>query len=259
MKRFRIILLFLHFFVLGISQDLPSPIYETIDSLVVYSADSSADSLLYERPETDNATFPKYFEEQFQSKYKGEEYDYSIKKTSESLWQKIKKKIIRWLDSLLGNADPGKSTSSGENILWFFAIVLGGLLIYFLIKIFINKNGNFFFNKKKEKLNIHHQNLQENIHEINFPESISNFERQHDYRSAIRYQFLLVLKKLADQKNITWNPEKTNKDYLLEIKKPQLKEGFKELIYIFDNVWYGEFVINEDKYNQFKQKFSNFK
>lgn len=257
--KFRIFILFLHFLVLGFSQELPPPIYGTIDSLVVNSADSSADSLLDEHPYTNNTIYSKNFEEKFQSKYKGEEYNYTTEKPHESLWQKIKKKLIQWLASLLGNADPSKSVNYAKNILQFFSILLGGFILYFLIKFLLNKNGNFFFSKKKEKLNIHNQNLQENIHEINFPESISNFERQQDYRSAIRYHFLLVLKKLADQKNITWNPEKTNKDYLLELKKPQLKEGFKELIYIFDYVWYGEFVIDEEKYNQFKQKFSNFK
>ena len=123
----------------------------------------------------------------------------------------------------------------------------------------MNKNGNLFFSKKNKKLNIPNQNLQENIHEINFPESIVNFERQQDYRSAVRYQFLLVLKKLADQKIIIWNPEKTNKDYLLELKKPQLKNNFKGLIHIFDYVWYGEFEINEEKYQQLKKKFADFK
>lgn len=244
---------------MAFSQELPPPPYATIDSLVVNSADSSADSLLMENPTSENTIYPKNFDENFQSKYKGEDYNYTTVKPRESLLQKLQKAIIRILESILGKIEPGKSAIYAGNIIRFFAIVLGGLILYFIIKIFINKNGNFFFNKKNKKLNIHDQNLQENIHEINFPESIANFELQKDYRSAIRYHFLLVLKKLSTQKFITWNPEKTNKDYLTEIKRPDFKAHFKELIYIFDYVWYGEFVITEEQYQQFKQKFLSFK
>lgn len=249
----------MHFLILGFSQEMPPPPYAEVDSLILNSNYSSADSILDTNPTSENTVYPKNFDEKFQSKYQGEEYNYTTVQPRESLWQKFKKRIIRFLESILGKIDPNKSANYADNILRFFAIVLGGFILYFLIKVLINKNGNFFFSKKNRKLNIPDQNLQENIHEINFPESIAKFELQNDYRSAIRYHFLLVLKKLSDQKVINWNPEKTNRDYFLEIKRPNLQENFKELIYIFDNVWYGEFVINEEKYQQFKQKFVNFK
>lgn len=257
--KFKFSLLLMHFLILGFSQEMPPPPYAEVDSLILNSNYSSADSILDTNPTSENTVYPKNFDEKFQSKYQGEEYNYTTVQPRESLWQKFKKRIIRFLESILGKIDPNKSANYADNILRFFAIVLGGFILYFLIKVLINKNGNFFFSKKNRKLNIPDQNLQENIHEINFPESIAKFELQNDYRSAIRYHFLLVLKKLSDQKVINWNPEKTNRDYFLEIKRPNLQENFKELIYIFDNVWYGEFVINEEKYQQFKQKFVNFK
>lgn len=258
--KFRLFLFIFNFFIFGFSQELPtSSVVDVIDEVTVNSAKSSADSLLEANPASNNIVDDKKFKAQFQSKYKGEDYNYSTVEPKESLWKKLQKKIIKFLNTLFGNIDPNKSVNYADNILRFFAIVLGGLILYFLIKVFLNKNGNFFFSKKNKKLNIHNQNLQENIHEINFPESIANFERQKDYRSAIRYQFLLVLKKLSGQKYINWNPEKTNKDYLSEIINPNLKEKFKKLIYIFDYVWYGEFSIDEEKYQELKKKFSDFK
>lgn len=257
--RFKISIFLLHFLILGFSQEMPPPPYAEIDSLIVNSNYSSADSILNKNPASENTVYPKNFDEKFQSKYQGEDYNYTTVQPRQSLWDKIKKRIIRLLESILGKIDPSKSANYADNILRLFAIILGGFILYFIIKIFINKKGNFFFSKRNRKLNIPDQNLQENIHEINFPESIAKFELQKDYRSAIRYHFLLILKKLSDQKVINWNPEKTNKDYLSEIKRNDLQEKFKELIYIFDNVWYGEFVITEEKYHQFKQKFVNFK
>lgn len=258
--KFRVFFLFLHFFILGISQELPpNSTAQILDSVTVNSAVASADSLLAANPTTNNRVYDKKFKDQFQSKYKGEEFNYTKTKPQLTFWQKVKRKIRQFLESFLGDVTPSKSVSYSENILWFFVIVIAGFVLFFLTKFLLNKDGNLFFSKKNKKLNIANQNLHENIHEINFPESIVNFERQQDYRSAIRYQFLLVLKKLADQKIIIWNPEKTNKDYLLELKKPSLKNNFKDLIYIFDYVWYGEFVINEEKYQQLKKKFADFK
>ena len=64
-----------------------------------------------------------------------------------------------------------------------------------------------------------------------------------------------VLKKLSDKKQIDWNTEKTNHDYLKELKSESSKTNFAELLYIFEYVWYGEFEINEEAYLQFKKKF----
>lgn len=217
------------------------------------------DSLLLKHPTTDNVIFPKRFEEKFQSKYKGSDYDYTTVKPRESLWQKIQNRIKKILESLFGKVDPGKTASYAENIMRIFAIIIIGFVLYFLIKFLLGKDGNFFFSRKNKKINIENQDLQENIHEINFSESIEKFERQKDYRFAVRYQFLLVLKKLADKKLINWNPEKTNKDYRSELKSNDLKTTFKELAYIFDYVWYGEFEVSEENYNNFKRKFLNFK
>ena len=256
---------FLFFFLLqfisGNSQELPPPPMSSFkDSVSIgHQGQYYTDSLLLEKPTTDNIIFPKSFEEKFQSKYKGGEYDYTTVKPRESLWQKIQKRIKKILESIFGKVDPNKTASYAENIMRIFAVIIIGFVLYFLIKFLLGKDGNFFFSKKNKKLNIANQDLQENIHEINFSESIEKFERQEDYRSAVRYQFLLVLKKLADKKLISWNPEKTNKDYLSELKNNDLKASFKDLAYIFDYVWYGEFEVNQENYTQFKQKFLNFK
>lgn len=258
------ILFFLITFNVGFSQEgkiSTSPAAELADSVAVsFDAEMiSTDSVLNLRQPTDNVIFPKKFESKFQSTYQGEEYDYTTVKPRESLWQKMEKLIKRIVEAVFGDIDPNKTSDYAGNIMRFFAIVIIGFVLYFLIRFLLNKDGNFFFSKKNIKVNVASQDLHENIHEINFTETIDAFERQKDYRSAVRYRFLLVLKKLADKKLIGWNPEKTNRDYFAELKNAGLKDSFRELVYIFDYVWYGEFEINEDNYNHFKEKFLKFK
>ena len=165
------------------------------------------------------------------------------------------------METIFGEMDPVKSIQITELVLRILAIIIAGFVLYFLLRFLMGENGNLFFGKKNKKIGIKTSDLHENIHEINFPETIAKFEREKDYRSAIRYQFLFVLKKLTDKKIISWNPEKTNKDYVVELKieNETLNRQFSELVYIFDNVWYGEFEINQDSYQNFKQKFTEIK
>jgi hypothetical protein len=218
-----------------------------------------ADSVLIKHPVTENTVYPRKFKENLKARYKGNEFDYTTIKPKESFWQKLQRKIAKIIESIFGENSFGTSAKITTVVMRLFAIVLVGFLLYFIVRYLLSKDGNFFFGKKNKKINIREEELHENIHEINFPESISKFEITGDYRSAIRYQFLFILKKLSDKKLITWNPEKTNKDYLGELKAEHLKKDFFSLSHIFDNVWYGEFMINEVDYLKFKNQYQAFK
>ena len=260
--KFRILFfIFTVLFISGNSQELPQADLANYQDSTATSYDPQfyTDSLLLEKPTTNNTVFPKNFEEKFQTKYRGAEYDYTTIKPRESLWEKIQKRIRKILESIFGKVDPNKTGQYAEIFIRIFAVIIIGFVLYFLIKFLLGKDGNFFFSKKNKKFNIENQDLHENIHEINFNEAILKFESQQEYRFAIRYQFPMLLKQLPDKKLINWNPEKTNKDYLSELKTKELKMGFKELAYIFDYVWYGEFQVDEEHYQNFKQKFLNFK
>lgn len=257
---FKILFLFLQISVFGLSQELaPSSSVMKIDSLQSNFRQYDADSLLQKNLNSKNEIYPKKFDHQYQTKYKGADFDYTTVKPRESLWQKIQKRIVEILETLFGKVDPNKTATYAVNILRVFALVITGIILYFLIKFLLRKDGNSFFRKKNKKLTISNDDLQENIHEINFKESIADFERQSDYRSAIRYHFLFVLKNLSDQKLISWNLEKTNKDYINELKDEHVKINFQELTHIFNYVWYGDFEIDEERYHLLKVKFSQFK
>lgn len=218
-----------------------------------------ADSVLMKNPVTENTVYPKKFRDKIPSRYTGKDFDYTTVQPRMSFWEKLMKKVYRILESIFGKTVFAGSGNMAGILIRLFAIILVGFILYFIIKYFIGKNGGFLFGKKNRKLDIQEEDLHENIHEINFSESILRFEKSGDFRSAVRYQFLLVLKKLSDKKLIAWNPEKTNRDYLAELKTPHLKDQFYDLSYIFDYVWYGEFSITEESYLKFRDQYQSFK
>lgn len=262
-KLLLVFLLFFFSFGSVKAQNDPAPEVEEyiMDSLDegYYKNMYPADSILKQKPISENTVYPKNFKENLPARYKGKEFDYSTSKPRESFLQKLKRKIAKILQSIFGDTIFTKSEKTTGILIRLFAIVLVGFLLYFIVKYLLGKDGNFIFGKKNKKITINEEELHENIHEINFPESIAQFERSGDYRSAIRYQFLFILKKLSDKKRINWNPEKTNKDYIAELKQTPLKDDFFNLSYIFDYVWYGEFNIDEQAYLKFKNQYQSFK
>ena len=226
----------------------------TIDSLMGEQHQGiDADSLLKRDFSTENTVFPKKISENYRSKYKEKEFNYDEIKPQESLWTKLKRRFSKILESIFGSTN--NTVNGMQYILQILAVVVIAIALFFLIKFLLNKDGNFFWSRNNKKVNIASGVLHENIHEINFPTTIAELEQKKEFRSAIRYQFLFALKKLSDQKLIQWNPEKTNTDYIVEIKDDYQRASYQELSYIFENVWYGEQKIDAALYDKLKATF----
>lgn len=217
-----------------------------------------SDSLVRSNYSTDHALYTKSFAPNYKNKYKGNDFDYEVLKPKPSIWDRIKLKIAELLSKIFKDLDPNKANLYTVNILRIIGIVVLAFLIFILVRYLLSKEGNFLFGKKNRKINIRTQDLEENIHEINFLQTISQLEQQQDYRSAIRYQFLFALKKLTDKNLISWNPEKTNRDYLRELKNENQREDFRRIVYVYDYIWYGEFDTQEKEYQYYKTYFNKF-
>lgn len=74
---------------------------------------------------------------------------------------------------------------------------------------------------------------------------------------AIRYYFLMYLKKLQDVEVIAYHRDKTNAEYLSEIESPQLSEQFVKLSYIYEYAWYGKKVISDEVFSSVEQTFKH--
>ncbi|MDO5655622.1 MAG: DUF4129 domain-containing protein [Flavobacteriaceae bacterium] len=201
----------------------------------------------------------RHFKDGFQADYKGADYDYSLTKPRESIWSKIKRKLIEFLSRFLSDKDAGKINEISLWIMRILGIGIVGLVVFWLLRFLIQKEGNWFFSKKNKNILPQATIIDENIHELDFQQLIAEKELQKDYRFAVRYNYLALLKSLSDKKLIEWDPEKTNRDYLTEISNIELKKEFASLTYIFDYVWYGEFDIEQPVYEKFKTQFSTFK
>lgn len=119
----------------------------------------------------------------------------------------------------------------------------------------MNHKGNWFFQKKNESLPIDINNAEQLIQSADFEQLISEIEKQGDTRQSIRLYYLWLLKDLKESELIVWLPEKTNADYLSELKQEALRKQFSYLSYLYNYIWYGEFSITDEDYLAAKNAF----
>ncbi len=183
-------------------------------------------------------------------------YDYNFDPNQRSLWEQFKhwlsKKIKEWF-GLVNEQEAAKFTNSFIKILYYLVFIT---VLYFIIKTFMNKEGNWVFGRNSDSLNIKATVLKEELLETNYDTLIAKAKEKNDYRSAIRYHYLKILKELTKANLIEWDNEKTNYDYQYEIKNADLREEFTYISYVFDYCWYGEFTISESDFTEAEQKFN---
>ena len=79
-----------------------------------------------------------------------------------------------------------------------------------------------------------------------------------DYRLAVRYLYLFTLQMLANKKFIETGADKTNYQYVHEIRKQAFANEFASLTLKYEYIWYGEYPVNENLFDQVHTEFTNF-
>ncbi len=162
-------------------------------------------------------------------------------------------KIIEFLNNTF-HFDFKPSTFSGREVLWVSLVVLFITLITIGIIFFYKK-----FNKtlgRNDKDHLSAEEAEKNIHEVNFDKLIEAAVQEKNYRLAIRFYYLKILKLMSDQKLIEYQYQKTNYEYFYEINNPELKNLFKEISFVFDYCWYGDHFAEEVDFHVAKNKFT---
>jgi hypothetical protein len=69
-----------------------------------------------------------------------------------------------------------------------------------------------------------------------------------NFRECVRIHFMFILKELIELNSIDWKLEKTNNDYLNEVRNARGWDAFEECVRIYDLVWYGDYEITQAEY-----------
>lgn len=148
------------------------------------------------------------------------------------------------------------SSKAYENVWQYVLLVaIAGVAIYLLLKA---EMLGFLFPKKAQSAELAYENLAEDIHEIDFDAAVGEAIDQRNFRLAVRLLYLKTIKQLTDAGQITYRPEKTNRQYVYELANSPLQADFERLTGQFELVWYGDFPIDETQFAALRTAFMTF-
>jgi hypothetical protein len=130
------------------------------------------------------------------------------------------------------------------------------LLIFTLIKL-LGKTGNA--NAKVYMDNISIEELtEENFIETDLEKLLRIALESNDYRSAVRILYLSTIQQLNSTGLILWKKDKTNKDFLREMRKHSNYKTFRDITLAYEIVWYGDRQIELQQFTSLKNIVDNF-
>jgi len=170
---------------------------------------------------------------------------------SPSLWERF----WSWFWSLFRGVVSNAGSGGTFKYLFF---ILGCAGIIFAAVELAGMNMYTLFTGKPRQADMPYTESLENIHEISFDTEIGKAVLIKDYRLAVRLLYLKSLKRLSDSGRIHWEIDKTNMQYINELKNADHREIFRELTFRFEYIWYGGFPVNEDSFARISDSFRKF-
>ncbi|MBO0934081.1 DUF4129 domain-containing protein [Fibrella aquatilis] len=203
----------------------------------------------------DNATLtPRSFDaSQLHDLRLSRDYQYGTDLTDPS--ENVVERFLRWLfDHLRTILSVQRYGAAGQ---YLVLLVIGGLAVWLLYKADIL--ADVFTWAKPRAVATPYDVLDENIHVIDFSQRISDAVAQRNYRMAVRLLYLQTLKRLTDAGRIAWQADKTNRQYVYELAtnapaNSTARAEFEALTTQFEYVWYGDFPVDDVRYERIREQ-----
>ncbi len=217
------------------------------------ATETASDSLV-----TDNSPIEKRYFEELTDKYSGNDYIYERTVEQSGWWTRFKQWLSDLFQKLFNLSGDGQASSFTEVALKIFYVVVFLLVVYFIFRAIINKEGTWVFGKSSEKNIVPVTDIENNIHVADFKSLIEIAESEKNYRLAVRYYYLWLLRSLTNAQLIDYDVEKTDSDYLYELQSKDNRDQFSYTSYLYNYIWYGEFDVNTQQFDKAKHAFTTF-
>lgn len=194
----------------------------------------------------------------------GQRHEAVQRKFDEAKWEKIVKDIDysderRLIENVPAKPRSWKLSEFNINPLIaksiIFTLVIGALG-FLLFKIF---GKNIF--KKNPGLKAENLFSEEGINEETPVDGLEKLLNQvlskKMFREAIRIYYLMIIRGLSERNLILWKKDKSNREYLFEMRAHPSFASFKEATFIFETAWYRNVSISDNDFISVKPKFEN--
>lgn len=189
-------------------------------------------------------------------KYNGEEFIYERTIQNSGWWARFKKWLSDLFRDMFNFSESSESANFVDALINVLVIIIFTLVLFFIFRAIVNREGRWVFGRNSDRKVINAEELEENLGKIDFKKMITDAEGSGNFRMAVRYYYLWVLKKLSDAEIIKFDLEKTNSDYYYEIKDKDLRDDFSYGSYVYNYIWYGENKVGNEQFQQAKSAYN---
>ncbi|MEX1188194.1 MAG: DUF4129 domain-containing protein [Bacteroidia bacterium] len=148
---------------------------------------------------------------------------------------------------------PSHFVGISQVLLIIIIVAVLGFLIYQIVRQLRKKDVNI------EEDEFWQINLnQSDKAEIQIEDKLRFATESEDYIIAIRLNYLLALNELNRNGIVKWKKDKTNQDYIKELKGTDFHANFRKLTSIFERAWFGRFRPDSVSYKEISELFRTY-
>jgi len=116
------------------------------------------------------------------------------------------------------------------------------LLLFFIIRLIIQHYHPAITSYNEQSLL---ETIEENLLESDIDKFIKQALSQSNYRLALRLYYLKCIKELSIRNRVVWKKDKTNYEYLSELKNWEEQKTFQYITQNYERIWYGELTLEQ--------------
>ncbi|WP_026705252.1 hypothetical protein [Flavobacterium soli] len=195
------------------------------------------------------------FKPSFKEEYDSDDFVYEQKTKEENFWDRFKEWLARFFQRIFSISNNEAAMNTVDFVFKTIAVLVILFVVYLIVKAILSKEGKWVFGKNSDRKIINYDAVERNLHSVDFEKLIKQSIQAGEKRLSIRYYYLWLLKKMSEKQIIEWDAEKTNSDYLYEIKSETFKKEFGYLSYLYNYIWYGEFELDETTFEKARKAF----
>lgn len=194
--------------------------------------------------------------EELKTFFENPDFIYTKDRLDESFWNDVKAWFQEFFADLFqwvfGDVRGGEFLEAFFTILPYLLYLLFAYLVFWF---FYKIRPNGFLSSKRNPNKVYVTEDERILKTENIRDLVNKAIEDKQYRLAIRYEYLYVLKQLMAKELIIWQSFKTNEDYQNDLKSSNVHQLFCEITRIYDFTWYGVFPIDNERFSVLQKPF----
>lgn len=163
--------------------------------------------------------------------------------------------------------EPINREGKSPNISWLFSREVTYTILFIIIVILLILFYKLYLKGLLESTNereertykyFDEEDLDEHFYEMDLPHLLDSSLKSNDWKMAIRIQYLILLKKLIDERRISWHRNLTNLQISRQLANKAAETALKEIILSVELFWYGDEKAESEDYRLFQERVISF-